>query len=309
MAEQQIQALTKTLNENNQILMQNCQNLDLNSRVVSDSAKAIAHTLESFDPSLDRRTDSGRIPFNIKNFDGNPRDFDSWVNQVEKHAFLYECNDKRKQLVAYQTCTGLVSDYIKRYLESEGTKTWANLKENLQSRFSPFIDKLKAFEQLVNIRQKKDEDVQFFAERLLSLSERAYPERNAAIDEIVESQLLTIFLCGLADTSIRAQVERTMPKTFEEAYRIALREQGIVYRCAIRNKDKPDRLELTQNRDEQPMEVDHSKGKNYKYCNICNKRGHRTNEHVDGYKRKPKEIECWGCKQKGHRQSNCPAKN
>ena len=27
MAEQQIQALTKTLNENNQILMQNCQNL------------------------------------------------------------------------------------------------------------------------------------------------------------------------------------------------------------------------------------------------------------------------------------------
>ena len=59
LAEQQIQALTKTLNENNQILMQNCQNLDINSRVVSDSGKAIAHTLESLDPSLDREMDSG----------------------------------------------------------------------------------------------------------------------------------------------------------------------------------------------------------------------------------------------------------
>ena len=87
MAEQQIQALTKIFNENNQILMQNCQNLDLNSRVLSDSAKAIAHKLESLDPSLDRGTDSGRIPFNIKNFNGNPRDFDSWVKQVENMLF------------------------------------------------------------------------------------------------------------------------------------------------------------------------------------------------------------------------------
>ena len=77
--------------------------------------------------------------------------------------------------MAYQTGTGLVSDYVKRYLESDGTeKTWANLKENLHSRFSPVFDRPRAFEQLVNIRQKKDEDVQFYTERLLSLSERKH---------------------------------------------------------------------------------------------------------------------------------------
>ena len=213
----------------------------------------------------------------MENVDGNPREIDTWVKQVEKHAFLYDCSDKRKELVAYQTCTGLASDYIKQYLESEGTKAWANLKENLHWRFSPFIDKPKAFEQLVNIKQKKDEDVQFFAERLL---------RQKGLTQNVMPR--SIFLCGLPDTSIRAQVERTTPKTFEEAYRIALREQGIVYRCLMRNKDKPDRLKTTQNRDEQPMDVDHSKGKNYKYCNICNTRGHMTNEHIDGYEKKIK---------------------
>ena len=91
--------------------------------MVSNSAKAIADTLELLDHSLDRRTDNGRIPYNIKNFDGNPQDFDTWVKKAEKHAFLYDCSDKRKQLVPYQTSTDLVSDYIKRYLESAATKT------------------------------------------------------------------------------------------------------------------------------------------------------------------------------------------
>ena len=54
--------------------------------------------------------------------------------------------------MAYQTCTGLVSDYIKRYLESDDTeKTWSNLKENLSNRFSPVLDRPRGVEQLVNI--------------------------------------------------------------------------------------------------------------------------------------------------------------
>ena len=54
--------------------------------------------------------------------------------------------------MAYQNCTGLASDYMKRYLESDGTeKTWANLKENLHSRFSSVLDRPRGFEQLVNI--------------------------------------------------------------------------------------------------------------------------------------------------------------
>ena len=85
-------------------------------------------------------------------------------------------------------------DYIKRYLESDENKTWHNLKKNLHSRFSPVLERPKALEQLMNTRQKKDEDIQFFAERQLSLSEKAYPDMSEAINLIKESQLLSIFL-------------------------------------------------------------------------------------------------------------------
>ena len=63
---------------------------------------------------------------------------------------------------------------------------------------------------------------------LLSLSEKAYPDRNDSIVPITESQLLSIFPNSLSDVTDRAQIESTMPNSFEEAYQVALREQGIV---------------------------------------------------------------------------------
>ena len=62
-----------------------------------------------------------------------------------------------------------------------------------------------------------------------------------------------------------------MPNTFEEAYQVALREQGILYRCATREKTRPDRLnrpDIINNnsmgrRTEQPMDVDHARRRNY----------------------------------------------
>ena len=179
MADQNLQALAQAIGENSQILMQNAhaQITDQNIRVMTECAGRIANSLDEFSfgdingPGIGNG--EGKIPFNIKISEGHPQDFETSVKQIEKHSFLFNCNDREKQLVAYQTSTGLVSDYIKRYLESDARdKTRANLKDNLHSRFSPVLDRPKAFEQLVNIKQKKDEDVQFFAERLISLSEK-----------------------------------------------------------------------------------------------------------------------------------------
>lgn len=183
MTEQSLQNLAQVIGENSQILLQNVQTTDRNNHIMTECAGRIAHSLDDFTfgdiNGSGANNSEGKIPFNIKVFEGNPQEFETWLKQIEKHSFLFNCNDRKKQLVAYQTSTGLVSDYIKRYLESDARdKTWANLKENLQSRFSLILDRPKAFERLVNTKQKKDEDVQFFAERLLSLSEKAYPEKN-----------------------------------------------------------------------------------------------------------------------------------
>ena len=60
-----------------------------------------------------------------------------WIKDIEKAAFLNHAKDRKKQL---QFITGLVSDYIKRYLESEEHKGWDHLEANLASRFSPVLD-------------------------------------------------------------------------------------------------------------------------------------------------------------------------
>lgn len=316
MTEQNLQALAQAIGENSQVMMQNVHTTDQSTRAITECAGRLATRLDelSFEGDLGAGNNAGKIPFNIKVFSGEPREFETWIKQIEKHAFLFDCSDRKKQLVAYQTCTGLVSDYIKRYLESDGDKTWVNLKENLHSRFSPVLDRPKAFEQLVNTKQKKDEDVQFFAERLLSLAEKAYPDRTDSLNPIIESQLLSIFLSGLSDMNVRAQVERTMPHSFEEAYKIALREQGIVYRCATRNRLRPDRLDRPNvgqsvnqgHRPEQPMEIDHARRRHYQGGFKRSNDRRRNLDRQEDRKTDKHEIRCWSCSQTGHKMGNCP---
>jgi len=133
-------------------------------------------------------------------FDGNSKTFNSWIKELDKIAFLSNFDDRKRQLCAYQYSTGLVSDYIKRYMESARYATWPELKENLTSRFSSVIDRPKAFEMLVNCRQRRDEDIQFYGERLLGLAEQAYPDQNDHTKALIESQLLTIFMSGICYT-------------------------------------------------------------------------------------------------------------
>jgi hypothetical protein len=59
----------------------------------------------------------------------------------KNEVFLARHDDMRRQLLAYKMSTGIVSDYIKRYLDSDGPKSWAILKDNFTSRFSPMVDR------------------------------------------------------------------------------------------------------------------------------------------------------------------------
>ena len=67
------------------------------------------------------------------------------------------------------------------------------MKINLASRFSTEVDGQRALEILVNVQQKKDEDIQFFAESLLGAAQRSYPHQTDHTRPIIESQLLSIF--------------------------------------------------------------------------------------------------------------------
>ena len=101
----------------------------------------------------------------------------------------------------------------------------------------------------------------FFAERLLGAAQRAYPQQNEHIRPIIESQLLSIFLAGIWDKNIRVQVERSGPRTFDETYALALREQQIFQRCtAQKRQDRPAHNNV---RGHESMESDHSRRGHY----------------------------------------------
>ena len=85
--------------------------------------------------------------------------------KLKKKNFLTNASDRKRQLLAIQFSTWLVSDYIKRYLESDEQKSGDHLKIYLASQFSTVVDGRRAFANFVNVWQQKDEDIQFFAER------------------------------------------------------------------------------------------------------------------------------------------------
>ena len=293
MAETELTSLTKALNDNSQFLRAHAQTVDINTRAVAESTNALGEQLQRV-----KINDAPIQHAPIQSFGGNPKYFEIWVKEIEKYAFIRRSDDRQKMLLAYQYSTGIVSDYIKRYLDTEPNQSWESLRGGLSNRFSPSLDKTKSFELLVNAKQKKDEDVQFYGERILELAQQAYPDRTGPVKQIVESQLLTIFLSGLSNPEMRMQIERARPTTFIEAYEVALQEQSIQYRCAVRRSDRPDRLERRPM--VEPMEVDHMRRRSYG-------RTHKPepNRRTD----RQTSRGCWGCGDPSHKQRNCPKKN
>ena len=163
----EFQELAKAINDNSQCLVQTAQGMSEHNRTMIECTKQIVAEVGSLDLGETENKEKSIGFGQLKVFDGNPKLYENWIKDIEKAAFLNHANDRKKQLLAYQFSTGLVSDYIKRYLESEEHKGWDHLKANLASRFSPVLDGPKAFELLVSLKQNKDEDIQFFAERLL----------------------------------------------------------------------------------------------------------------------------------------------
>ncbi len=115
-----------------------------------------------------------------------------WVKEIEKFALLTNANDERVKLIAYQSSTGPVGDFIHRYLKDHPQNTWAQLRAELTSRFAECTDPQLALQLLRNVRQLPGEGVQVFAERLLAVAEDAFNDPNGQY--IIEHQLIAFLL-------------------------------------------------------------------------------------------------------------------
>ena len=157
----------------------------------------------------------------IQPFDGQPFRFRTWMKAIDKYAALVGANDALKVIIAYQLSSGVVSDFVKRFLEEADIGTWQELKRQLTLRFAEVTDEQHAFALLQRVRQERDESVPLFPEWLQTLANEAFPEGQGGP---VQRQLVGFFIDGLAHDYLKMKLMCENPMEFERAVGIATEE-------------------------------------------------------------------------------------
>ena len=242
-------------------------------------------------------------------FEGEPKKYKEWVKSIEKYAVLTNLDNDKIKRVAYQASRGPVSEFIRRYQDANQQASWDQLKGELSTRFSEVTDAQHAVMLLRKVRQKPGETVQVYAERLLTLSEDAFPGQQGPA---IQRQQIDIFVDGLTEDHMKLKVLRENPATLDAAITCATNEQNLRKRFNLRSRHQY----VPNYEDDNRMEVDYYRPP--QRCFKCNKIGHRARDckpkpHVNAVnenrtsndKERKKEMSCWYCSKKGHFKQEC----
>lgn len=241
----------------------------------------------------------------IAPFEGDAKKFKDWVKSIEKYALLTDLDDDNVKRVAYQSSRGPVSDFIRRYQATNPGSTWNVFKRELANRFSEVVDEQHAFMLLRKVHQKQGESVQVYAEKLITLSEEAFPNQQGPE---IQRQLIDIFVDGLSEDHLKMKILRENPNNLNAAITAATNEQNIRKRFSLRTRHPV-------YSEEERMEVDHYRPA--PRCFKCHKGGHRAKDckvrpQVNALENVTpnqgsfsQERLCWYCNRKGHLKRDC----
>ena len=153
--------------------------------------------------------------------------------------------------------------------------------------------------------RKKDERFMEYGCTLRRLGIKAFPKiRYDAREDFIVDQ----FLQSLADTEMRRHVSLAHPSGVEQTISMATEYETVTQTMRASHVHKPKQVAMMQeaspsySKQELLQEVDAIIVKH-----LEERRDGRRNERRDG-RRPPnlQKIECWGCKQIGHFQRDCP---
>ena len=274
----------------------------------------------------------------VKTFEGDPSKFKQWAKDVERYAQMARLDNADIPRIVLMTCTGSVADFVKRYLDEVESKSespdWLRLKKIMQKRFAEITDQQQAMAVLRRIKQKPEESVQLYSERLLRLAEDAYPTPfDEKMHQLVQKQLVDIFCDGLCYDYLRMKVLREDPESYEKAVEIAMKEQSLRKRFHLRSDNEyasllagtNPTLAGNQNFPTQFIQSNRNTGHYENFTTPVNSyQNNGLNQNIGSALKSPsfesrviepmdvdfsRNLMCFKCKGRGHRARDCPTQD
>ena len=121
-------------------------------------------------------------------------------------------------------------------------------------RFAEISDSDRALKMLREIKQHRDENVQCYAERLLSLASEAYSNQPCGV-RAADRTLVGHFTDGLYFDYLQFKMLREKPHTLQEAVHICIEEQNLRKLFRTRTVRDYGRQNISHPRVDEPMEV------------------------------------------------------
>ena len=208
-------------------------------------------------------------------FDGSdPKRTRTWLRDAEKWRLIHNATDKEAVEALLISARGTVSDFIQRFLNNtpEPQRTWANLKKNIIANFADSTGVEFALEDLSNIKQRKNETIPAFLERLHQLSSTALADvdmKQAGAKTLTDKLLVHHFLYGLQSDNVRKCILKANCSNLDEAAEVARIENDVDRRANIRSRNYQSEFNFNSNEVETDMEVNHARRR--PTCTICNK--------------------------------------
>jgi hypothetical protein len=156
--------------------------------------------------------------------EGNGAKFTQWTKDMERVRVALTADDARMRFITLQTLSGQAAEFAAGLIKADPNITWDRLYTQLRTRYSDLADVMFARQQLRRLKQKKEESVQNFFQRIVSLADESYPGQNLA-STVLQEQLIEVFVDGLLDNLIAKRLIRARPGNMAAALHLATQEQ------------------------------------------------------------------------------------
>ena len=175
--------------------------------------------------SLGNRLTANQTVSNKKaTFDGSNADaYLKWMLDMDDIHLTLNQDDNQTLWAASQLLKGPALDFFRDTRKTH--PTWALFKTAMDARYDHLNPVARSKQKIRNALQHTNESVTDFAERIRTLAKPAFKDRSN--EKEVAETLVNAFLNGLRDRRLQEKIGRKMPKTLEEAHRLAIEEQRV----------------------------------------------------------------------------------